>query len=95
MSRPAIPEVPAGTVLSFADGQWKFGAGELRFRVQRVRTDLARDYGWKWVWLEGEDLAGDTDQPAQRQVLVSTAALVRAVEAAVGGQHPSSTGGTP
>lgn len=72
---PERPDVPAGTVLCLADGEWAYGRGPLVLRVDRVRWELAHHYGEERVWVEGRRVADDGTPTGAVQVLVTVAAL--------------------
>jgi hypothetical protein len=57
-----VPRV--GAVLELAAGQWQWGNGPLRIRVDAVRVDISVWYGGDWVWVVGVEL-----DPAGREVV--------------------------
>lgn len=40
-------DIPSGTLLTVPSGDWKYGAGTLRMRVNRVMHEISRfEPGW-------------------------------------------------
>ncbi len=76
----SLPDLPPGTVLHLARGDWKYGTWPLLLRVQTVRADLARYYDNEWVWIVGQQLAGDGTPLARCEALVRVAAIEPAVQ---------------
>lgn len=80
-SRAAVPDVPPDTVLELGAGQWRYGDGPLRMRVDRVRHDLSRYYDDQ-VWLEGWRLDEAGVPVEQVQALVPVRVLPRCPDSA-------------
>jgi hypothetical protein len=67
--------VRPGDVVRLGEDDWRYGEGELVLRVERVRDELSRHYGGKWLWLEGHRLVAPDRPGIWMQALVRTAAL--------------------
>lgn len=68
--------VRPGDVVRLGEDDWRYGEGELLMRVERVRHELSRHYGGKWLWLEGHRLLARGQPDIWMQALVRTAALI-------------------
>lgn len=79
---PAVPVLPAGTVLQVEPGDVRYGqapAGLPALVVACVRVELARFYGGQWVWVSGHaGCAAQPPHPPCIEVLLATRALRRA-----------------
>jgi hypothetical protein len=50
-----VSTIEPGTIVELSAGQWAYGDGPLRLRVDRVRDDLSIYYDDR-IWLEGHRL---------------------------------------
>ncbi|MGI5213222.1 hypothetical protein [Plantactinospora sp. CA-290183] len=72
---PAVPELPAGTVLELRTEDWRYGGHPLCLRVEEVRHDLSHYYREEWLWVIGEALDADGTPSGRMEALVKVAAL--------------------
>lgn len=92
-----LPDVPAGTVLELAAGDWAYGRGlrpgaTVTLIVTRLRDDLCHLTADE-VWVEGHTPlcgSGDVDHQPCRELLVRVDALPAAVESTMAGRGTSS-----
>ncbi|HEY8534053.1 MAG TPA: hypothetical protein VIL44_09325 [Micromonospora sp.] len=74
---PPLPEVPIGTVLELARGEWQFGNFPLRLLVEEVRADISAVYRNEWVAIHGQRLAPDGTPMGRIDALVRADVLRR------------------
>ena len=74
-AQPPQITVHAGQTLRLADGDHRYGHGDLHLRVTRVRLDISGWYDGQWVWLDGVDILPNGADGPTRSVLARVAAL--------------------
>jgi hypothetical protein len=74
-AQPPQVTVQAGQILRLAEGDDRYGHGDLHLRITRVRLDISGWYDQQWIWLDGVEILPDGSPGSPRTVLARVAAL--------------------